>query len=314
MRIHDPRYFNVNTLACPLYHDQIQFANLGTQDYYVPLNELDYSIFALIKPRLELAFDYDKSYQQTLSNIDSAIRRLLTGEALSDTDIYRISMSWKHTPKAPCFVIMLQNSSGHLSDNMRNIQLLLPQSILFPFDNQIIAINYNTEELNDRKFAEKLSKYASRTGTRIGVSTLLYGFLQLYIGYSQCQTALLGSSEKSVRCFSEICFPYLLEQLEATPHPSAFLDPGIEQLVKTNPDYGRELVMTLAVYLMNGSNISSSAAALSVHRHTVQYRIDKMETLLQTDLSALPDTRRIQMYLSCQLLLKRLAKQPELTS
>jgi purine catabolism regulator len=49
---------------------------------------------------------------------------------------------------------------------------------------------------------------------------------------------------------------------------------------------GADLLATLDAYLQHGGALTQAAATLFVHRHTLTYRLDKIERLCDLDLSA----------------------------
>jgi DNA-binding PucR family transcriptional regulator len=62
----------------------------------------------------------------------------------------------------------------------------------------------------------------------------------------------------------------------------AVLDPAVLALLETGD---RELIATGATYLDTGGSVQATAAALSVHRQTVYYRLQRIEQVTGLDLS-----------------------------
>ena len=59
----------------------------------------------------------------------------------------------------------------------------------------------------------------------------------------------------------------------------------IGKLVKYDKDKGSELTQTLIVYIRNHSNVSQTARELFLHRHSLLYRLGKIESLTELSLS-----------------------------
>lgn len=59
------------------------------------------------------------------------------------------------------------------------------------------------------------------------------------------------------------------------------------------------LISTLRQYILMNGNLSMTASALYIHRHTAEYRISKIEELLGICISELTEQERIQLYISC---------------
>lgn len=61
--------------------------------------------------------------------------------------------------------------------------------------------------------------------------------------------------------------------------------PGLRQLADSDDPADRELLQTLSVYLSDLKNPTGVAADLHIHRNTLFYRINKIESLLGCDLN-----------------------------
>jgi DNA-binding PucR family transcriptional regulator len=69
-----------------------------------------------------------------------------------------------------------------------------------------------------------------------------------------------------------------------------FVDEWLAQLIDHDSARGTELVLTLSEYLQCGGNYDASAKALSVHRSTLKYRLNRIRQVSGYDLSR-PDNQ-----------------------
>jgi sugar diacid utilization regulator len=69
-----------------------------------------------------------------------------------------------------------------------------------------------------------------------------------------------------------------------------FADEWLARLIEYDSAHGTQLVLTLGEYLECGGNYDASAKALSVHRSTLKYRLNRIRQVSGYDLS-LPDTQ-----------------------
>ena len=69
-----------------------------------------------------------------------------------------------------------------------------------------------------------------------------------------------------------------------------FVDEWLARLIEYDSAHGTQLVLTLGKYLECGGNYDASAKALSVHRSTLKYRLNRIRQVSGHDLS-LPDNR-----------------------
>jgi purine catabolism regulator len=58
----------------------------------------------------------------------------------------------------------------------------------------------------------------------------------------------------------------------------------MSQALSKNPEYARELLRTLEVFVENDSQLNETAKKLYIHRNTATYRMEKMSELLQLDM------------------------------
>lgn len=54
-------------------------------------------------------------------------------------------------------------------------------------------------------------------------------------------------------------------------------------LLSREPEYVREMLRTLEVYLENDGHVNETAKKLFIHRNTATYRIEKLSELLDVD-------------------------------
>jgi purine catabolism regulator len=70
----------------------------------------------------------------------------------------------------------------------------------------------------------------------------------------------------------------------------------LEPIERTEGEYGGELLRSLEAYIENNGNWERAARVLYCHRHTLRYRIRKIEELTGRDLSRATD--RIELWLA----------------
>ena len=70
-----------------------------------------------------------------------------------------------------------------------------------------------------------------------------------------------------------------------SPTTKLFIDRYLAPLIKQEGSKGVNLIHTLKVYLENNGNIKKTAEQLFIHRSTLQYRLDRIASILEVDLS-----------------------------
>src|SRR4051794_13209932 len=79
-------------------------------------------------------------------------------------------------------------------------------------------------------------------------------------------------------------------------HPEevrSFYDDTVAPIVKYDDQYATDLVGTLESYLDQNCNMTATAAAISAHRHTVAYRLDRVKELTGLDPMQSEDRERL---------------------
>ena len=82
----------------------------------------------------------------------------------------------------------------------------------------------------------------------------------------------------------------LLRETKDSPAVRMFLEKYLYPLLKYSEEKNADLFHTLRIYLQNHGNISQTANKLFIHRSTLLYRLEKIESLLGVDLND-PDHR-----------------------
>jgi len=80
----------------------------------------------------------------------------------------------------------------------------------------------------------------------------------------------------------------------------AFVHGALDPLVRYDRKHGTDLLHTLRVFLDSGGAWQEAARLLQVHPNTLRYRIGRVETLTDRDLSSMPDRVDLFLALTCQ--------------
>lgn len=96
--------------------------------------------------------------------------------------------------------------------------------------------------------------------------------------------------DRKVALFDEMGSYVLLRETKDSPAVRMFLEKYLYPLLKYSEEKNADLFHTLRIYLQNHGNISQTANKLFIHRSTLLYRLEKIESLLGVDLND-PDHR-----------------------
>ncbi|WP_150273046.1 PucR family transcriptional regulator [Paenibacillus tepidiphilus] len=76
-------------------------------------------------------------------------------------------------------------------------------------------------------------------------------------------------------------------------------------LLSREPEYVREMLHTLEVYLQNDGHVNETAKKLFIHRNTATYRIEKLSELLEVDFKKIDDLMRLKLVFIFRGMLER---------
>lgn len=91
--------------------------------------------------------------------------------------------------------------------------------------------------------------------------------------------------DKGYAFFEQLGSYTILHQLDNTQAADLFMDNQLGPLEKYSEGKNTDLIETLRVYLQNNGNANATAEELFIHRSSLLYRLEKIEALLDVDLS-----------------------------
>ncbi|MNI92297.1 Purine catabolism regulatory protein [compost metagenome] len=80
---------------------------------------------------------------------------------------------------------------------------------------------------------------------------------------------------------------------------------SLRRLLSREPEYIKEMLHTLEVYLDNDGHVNETAKKLFIHRNTATYRIEKLSELLDVDFKKINDLMRLKLVFLFRKMLER---------
>lgn len=147
---------------------------------------------------------------------------------------------------------------------------------------------------------EALTGGAARNGVRAAVSRLAsVGSLRRAFHEARCAleaTSLREDGAPEVASHRDLGAFTLLLALQDDDALRLYSDGLLEPIERTEGEYGGELLRSLEAFIENNGNWERAARRLYCHRHTLRYRIRKIEELTGRDLGRATD--RIELWLA----------------
>lgn len=129
----------------------------------------------------------------------------------------------------------------------------------------------------------------SALGFRVGASEI-FDDLQLAQHYfAQARYALVQGevtqSEKNVTLFSDYSLEYILENAPGELKPNMLFNDGFRKLMVHDKTGRANYVETIRAYLNNNLNAYRTAAELNISRNSLLSRLERMQAMIDEDLS-----------------------------
>ncbi|AIQ51213.1 PucR family transcriptional regulator [Paenibacillus sp. FSL R7-0331] len=84
-----------------------------------------------------------------------------------------------------------------------------------------------------------------------------------------------------------------------------YIHGNLRGLLSREPEYVKEMLHTLEVYLDNDGHVNETAKKLFIHRNTATYRIEKLSELLDVDFKKINDLMRLKLVFVFRKMLER---------
>lgn len=179
----------------------------------------------------------------------------------------------------------------HLQETVSARLLQLIPNLRFTFHENSIAALLPLEHSPtiSAQQLECLQTLAQQEHMRIGISHTFFHPESFAQYYAQARKALELSehlSNASAVClYSDVSFYDLLEHVENNAALGVFCHPALAMLNRYDIKNNSDLYHTLDVFLAHNCSVKDTAQALFIHRNSLNYRLERIHTLTQVDLS-----------------------------
>jgi len=169
------------------------------------------------------------------------------------------------------------------------------------------AVVFLTGETADWEALRSAVAAAGGSGCRVGVGGLCGEPGELANSYQQALLALRlqkgGLVPDRTMTYEDLGMFRALLHPETAGAVEDFVRDWLGALIDYDARKGGDLVHTLSVYLERGGSHAAAAEALSVHRSTLRYRLDRIREILGRDLSQADIRFNLQLATRCRVAL-----------
>ncbi len=173
-------------------------------------------------------------------------------------------------------------------------------------ENPKIAREFSKEYGN--KFYRSVKKILPNIDIHIGIGKLYDSILKLDFSFAEAQEIINMAKrldrKNRVLHFEDFIIYHLLESATSPRELESFYNNTVAELVQYDMDNQTNLVETLEEYFAHQGNVSEASKELFIHRNTLIYRLDKIRSILKTDLRDAEEALEIQLGLKAMQLLR----------
>ncbi|HSR03700.1 MAG TPA: PucR family transcriptional regulator ligand-binding domain-containing protein [Proteiniclasticum sp.] len=144
-------------------------------------------------------------------------------------------------------------------------------------------------------------------GLKIGIGKTSKSLLDLHKSFREAQEALrlvhMTPSEKKIYHYEDFMVHHFLEENIDGLEMRKFFENTLGPIYDYDLKYKSELLPTLESWMSHHFNVAETARSLFAHRNTILYRIDRISTILQSDLKESDEMLKYQLALKIYRLL-----------
>lgn len=311
---HNPFYYNspgkfrdIKRLIAPIKVRNYLFGVLAMTELTAPLSKSEYANLCIMQKIIENALKINDEFI-TSSETPWYMHRLITNKHVDYNIVsHHLSLRGKRV-NDKYFLWYFSNFNNNKDYNIQHyyhyLAKLFESGITFYYENVILVCDYRLSNYDNEQFKNLILDFLWRTGINASISMIFNNIFEINYAFKQCQIANKYCNEENphICSFNEVYFNYILSAIDKNAELDVFIAPQIRNLAPDNP-YNQELLQTLQAFIINGKNVSTTAKALNIHRHTVVYRLSKIGEVTGINFEQLDEDTMFQLYLSCRILL-----------
>ena len=261
-----------------------------------PINKADYVIMAELTEVIQMALRRRNLFENShLSYFCTAMVKLLGGEDIAGLklDEELMDLGWNKDDPFFCFKLRLADDDSLLNAAMSICDIVestIPDSQAFPYDDDVFVV------ANGRRRDYQRGIYLTRVKTmledfnlQVGVSLTFNDLGKLRKYYVQTINALeLGvkrSPDTRIHYFEDYAMDYMLKHSINEFSVEMLCPRSLLKLIDYDRENNTTYAETLRMYLECDSSPAKTMERLFIHRSTLLYRLNRIQELIDTDLT-----------------------------
>lgn len=275
------------------------------------MNEFDQLTVEMARNICSIQFIKQKLVLDTKEQVkDSFISKLLVGKIEDQESIiqYANLFQWDIFKCHRVAVLTISLNEDDLLEQQAKKVLVWDaiKSHLAKFDSRILTVSHDEnyillipvdDDVQSKKYWKNLYDNIDKwslevfSGCKIllGIGTSTSNMKDYYVSYQQALLALnvmnIRMKHISFSLYEDLGAYTILHHLDQSNAVNLFIKSQLDPLLTYTENKNIDLYHTLYVFLQNNGNIKSTSDELFIHRSSLLYRLEKIESLLNVDLN-----------------------------
>ncbi len=309
--LRDPKSFDLPLVVRTIFHGDSVYGYIMLVEHKSRINTCDLELVEALGASIETAIAHGTNYEYTTEfPKESVLKAHLIGKEVDHKEIVDMLMllSWK--PDDPYVVMnfMIDSTKALANENLkmqaRMLETSLPGRVVV--NNGVLSLVHNLNGDTIERILKMTEAFCTRFKWIAGVSNIFNNFDDLNVHYKQAELALScgieGDSGSRIHLYHDYLLNSIFDTVKANLHPSFYMHDDIARLINYDKETSSELAQTLEAYLVCDRSIGKTAKQMNLHRNSVLYRVDKIKSIITSDLE--DENTRLALLLSLKMTLE----------
>lgn len=260
-------------------------------DNYRPFEEDDIEILTVLCKVVSIELQKNNNYWQTKGMVFKDLINDLLNDQLKNTKLVNERLKYLDIKFNEFLTLLVAEYKLESTQNIpfSYIQETLEATVFggrcAVYNNKLVlVINRRTKNSFSEEEVLKINKLLEEYQMIAGVSRSFCDITRLKNYYDQSikatELGLHFDVKKSIYIYEDYMEYHLIETAASLGEVKAICSPMISDLIEYDRQNKSELVNSLFAYLSSGNNLAESALKIGIHRNSMNYRIRKIEEVL----------------------------------
>lgn len=299
----ETEYKLINNM-CRVYaikHNKKLLGFIAILEYYRPFKDLDAKILKVVADIIAVkSFNDNLIIHEDRFIYSHLMRNILDNKIKTSQDLKGLlkTRNWKQ--KKMNRILLFQDKDNNTLNYLNFLKSRVSKvshefKILYYESYVVILEEFNNE--SEEQVHKVIIEQFRESNLYVGISDIFYNLINIRKYYEQAKKALMFNEvldcNNTINYYSDFILADFFKACYDNLDYEEYYHPFIIFLEEYDKRNNSELANTLFVYLSNNRSVLKSSAKMNVHKNTINYRINKIKELVDSDLENLSDNFHI---------------------